>query len=60
MLMDSYLRLKMNNLFLFSADEHNYALSSVEELTSCNTTLPVLETPAKGHTGNFTSIMYIS
>ncbi|CAG2205041.1 unnamed protein product [Mytilus edulis] len=32
-------------------DEHNYALSSVEDHTSCSTTLPVLETPAKGHTG---------
>ncbi|CAG2223428.1 unnamed protein product [Mytilus edulis] len=31
-------------------DEHNYALSSVEDHTSCSTTLPVLETPAKGHT----------
>ncbi|CAG2237709.1 unnamed protein product [Mytilus edulis] len=33
------------------SDEHNYALSSVEDHTSCSTTLPVLETPAKGHTG---------
>ncbi|CAC5404307.1 unnamed protein product [Mytilus coruscus] len=28
-------------------DEHNYALSSMEDHTSCSTTLPVLETPAK-------------
>ncbi|CAC5390067.1 unnamed protein product [Mytilus coruscus] len=32
-------------------DEHNYALPSMEDHTSCSTTLPVLETPAKGHTG---------